>query len=1102
MQRSNANSRPWRYAGLTATDIDGTVSRVYCAQPRPVSAWLQHWNKYKIAGSAGRNRVCMMVERRILRRSLWIVLLLALGTAGIAASQENPGQESQRLHEQALKLYDAGKYQDGIPIEARALAIRENALGATHPLVGDSLENLGNLYSAAGDYAQAESAYQRGLAIRQLQSSSGYQDAVKLLIKLADLYRNTAAYSKAEAVYRRALAICEKDLGPEHAYTASSLYGIASLLATKGDYDQAEPLYQRALAIRERVLGAEHLDTARALGGLANMYRDRGSYAQAIPLYQRAVAIREKVQGAEHPGTAQVLNALAALFKNTGAYAEAELMHKRALAIREKTFGPEHMETAHSLSGLADLYSITGAYARAESMYRRAISIQEKAPNADRTNLAFSLNNFAEMYCDMGRYEQAEPLLRRAVAIADESLGPEHYYTAAMLGSLAKVYAHTGTYAQAKPLLRRAIAINERALGRDHAHTADLVDSLADLYFDAGSHQQALALYQRTLAIYEKALGPEHPYTAGALGKLGTVHWARGAWQPALSMLRRAQRVRARNAQRFLSSGSELRKQGYLQSLAEETYRNVSFSVVRPGDEATMLGLSSVLQYKGRVLDEVSDGVARIRRSVEPADRVLLEQLAQIASQLSVMTYRGSGNLSSQQYRERVAQLATRQEELEAELAGRSIEFRRQSRPVTVATVSRAIPPNAVLVEWFRYSPFDPTRKTLEARWGAPRYVAYVLKRSGHPVAIDIGSAQVVETLVKDFRAALSDAARHDVKERAAALSDRILGPLRSHLLGAEQLLMSPDGALNLVPMAALLDSRGEYLAQHFEVSYLTSGRDLLRIAAEPQSNGDTIVIAAPDYGRPAGPFASSDPLTRPQRSSDLDRGGLIFRPLFYTGLEARGVQSLLELDDASVLLGVQATEANLKRLRSPHILHIASHGFFLSDQQFSQKLGKRFADASIPESLGENPLLRSGIALAGANERRSGENEDGILTALEATQLDLHGTELVVLSACDSGVGEVQNGEGVYGLRRALTLAGAQTQVISLWKVSDQATRTLVVDYYRRLVKGAGRSAALHQAQRAMLRDPVLSHPYYWASLVPIGNWNPLPARHGRVQP
>jgi CHAT domain-containing protein len=253
------------------------------------------------------------------------------------------------------------------------------------------------------------------------------------------------------------------------------------------------------------------------------------------------------------------------------------------------------------------------------------------------------------------------------------------------------------------------------------------------------------------------------------------------------------------------------------------------------------------------------------------------------------------------------------------------------------------------------------------------------------------------------------------------------------------------------------------------------------------------VVVADPDYGKPGAAARPSSTL-QSTRSLDLDRGGLIFRSLASTALEAQDLRGLLKLDAASMLLRQEASESRLKQLKAPLILHIASHGFFLSDQQLSEQMSRRRGARTLPVPMSENPLLRSGLALAGVNERSSGE-DDGVLTALEVTQLDLHGTELVVLSACDSGVGEIQNGEGVYGLRRALTLAGTQTQVTSLWKVSDEGTRHLMVDYYRRLLQGQGRSAALRQVQRAMLEHPVFSHPYYWASFIPIGNWQPLPS-------
>jgi CHAT domain-containing protein len=256
---------------------------------------------------------------------------------------------------------------------------------------------------------------------------------------------------------------------------------------------------------------------------------------------------------------------------------------------------------------------------------------------------------------------------------------------------------------------------------------------------------------------------------------------------------------------------------------------------------------------------------------------------------------------------------------------------------------------------------------------------------------------------------------------------------------------------LNLVPFAALLDDKGEYLAKRFEITYLTSGRDLLRFASESSSRGSTVVVANPAYGKSAAVVAQGKEVPKAKVVAQADGAIQVFKPLPGTAAEAKALQALLKLEDQNVLTGANATEAKLKQLHGPRILHVATHGFFLNDKDMAAVALKPvgFTPDPQPVPMGENPLLRSGLALAGANPRRSGANDDGILTAAEAAQLDLIGTQLVVLSACETGVGEVQNGEGVYGLRRALVLAGAQTQVTSLWKVADEATKELMVDYY-----------------------------------------------------
>lgn len=307
--------------------------------------------------------------------------------------------------------------------------------------------------------------------------------------------------------------------------------------------------------------------------------------------------------------------------------------------------------------------------------------------------------------------------------------------------------------------------------------------------------------------------------------------------------------------------------------------------------------------------------------------------------------------------------------------------------------------------------------------------------------------------------------------------------------------MLSPDGSLNLIPFAALVDEKNRYLVETYSFTYLTSGRDLLRLRAGIQNRQPATIIADPDFGSRNAQGQDSPT----QTISGADFSKIFFSPLPGSEQEARALKEILS--GATVLTKARATETAVKQVDSPAILHIATHGFFLEDTAppaatkdtrllLLQSSNPLRGDASAGRV--ENPLLRSGLGLAGANLKRGGD-DDGILTALEAAGLDLWGTKLVVLSACDTGVGEVRNGEGVYGLRRALVLAGSESQVISLWPVSDTGTRDLMIEYYKALQAGQGRSEALRQVQLKMLARKNRSHPYYWASFIQSGEWASL---------
>lgn len=324
--------------------------------------------------------------------------------------------------------------------------------------------------------------------------------------------------------------------------------------------------------------------------------------------------------------------------------------------------------------------------------------------------------------------------------------------------------------------------------------------------------------------------------------------------------------------------------------------------------------------------------------------------------------------------------------------------------------------------------------------------------------------------------------------------------PVRSLLGRSEHLLISSDGPLNLIPFAALVDEHNSYLVNRYTITYLTSGRDLLRLQVQRASKSPPLVLADPAFGEPALVAASASAGRKSAQNGNgdgeraqVDYSKIFFGPLPGVSDEVRALKKLLP--EATFLTKERATKAALRNVNGPSILHIATHGFFLEEVQSLSENSRETAKGKDETRLGTstvlvaNPLLRSGLALAGANQGSSG-SDDGVLTALEAAGLDLWGTKLVVLSACDTGVGEVKNGDGVYGLRRALVLAGAESQMMSLWPVSDRSTRDLIIGYYRGLIQGQGLGAALRQVQLQMLQNKTYSHPYYWASFIESGEW------------
>ena len=462
-----------------------------------------------------------------------------------------------------------------------------------------------------------------------------------------------------------------------------------------------------------------------------------------------------------------------------------------------------------------------------------------------------------------------------------------------------------------------------------------------------------------------------------------------------------------------------------------------------------------------------------------------------VRGELARLVLRGPGRTPLAEFEQAVAALETREQQLEASLSQQSREYRAQALAVTIDAVQAALPADAVLVEFISYRPFDPLAIKRDARFGPARYVAFVLGRTGAPVSLDIGDAATIDALVDRLRRALRNPKDRDVTGIAREVDAKVMAPVRGRLSNHTKVFLAPDAALNLVPFAALVDEQQRYLVNRFTFSYLTSGRDLLQLLVTSPARDASLVVANPQFDRPGETGAAAG---GEARGADLSRAR--FLPLPGTAGEAAAIGPLLP--GSTVLTGSQATEHAIKAVHGPRVLHVATHGFFLdSATQAAVKDGRLLvmdaAPSATPSVALENPLLRSGLAFAGANKRDGGDGEDGILTALEATALDLWGTRLAVLSACETGVGEARRGDGVYGLRRALVMAGAESQLMTLWQVSDMATRDLMTAYYRGLQRGAGRAEGLRAVQLEMQSTRERRHPYYWASFILSGASGPL---------
>jgi CHAT domain-containing protein len=1054
------------------------------------------------------------MKQRLLQVTLLGVGLLAVAV-GPAQGQDKQGvAETEVPPKQVQALRKAGKLPEAVKVQEKWLEEVKALWGANSEVTAAVMIDLADLHREMKAYTKAEPLYQRSLEIYEASRGKDHLIVAGILNEVASLYQAMGAYAKAEPLYRRRLKIYESQLGKDHPSVAVALSNLASLHQATGQYAKAEPLFRRSLEIWEVKLGKDHPDVADPLYNLASLYQAMGADAKAEPLYQRRLKIREASLGKDHPDVAGALNNLGVLYKAMGADAKAEPLYQRSLKIYEARLGKDHPFVATSLYNLAALYQDQGLYAKAEPLYQRSLAIFEAKRGKDHPDVATCLNNLAVLYNEMGHYWKADPLLQRNLASAESRLGKDHPDVATALNNLAVLYRETGAYASAEPLFQRSLKIYEARLGKDHLAVASALNNLASLYQDMGAYAKAERLHQRSLEIREARLGRDHPDLAIALNNLAELYAAREEWGKASSLTDRARRGARRHLAAVLPALSDADKTTFFQNTAARRDLEAALSLgLAHKSDADLAVLSATWLLNGKTIEQESSAFSVLlsRQSSDPALGKLAKQLLSVRQQLARLSFTSPPPGQEKQRLEQIEELTAQEQELGKQLR----QSGSKAAPpawVELDEVRRALPADAVLIDIAHFRRFDFKGKPRK-KWQEARYAAWVTRKTGPVRLIDLGPADKIDAAVKQFREAMHAAGKRikdDGEEKAEkvlrghldALSKLVLAPLLPHVGTAKRWLVSPDGNLWLVPWEALMLKGGDFAVEKHHISYLTSGRDLIPAPAAKVKPGAPLVLADPDFDLDADKARtaarrllgkSPDEEATRALSSGFRLGTV--RRLPATAGEAAAITLSLKAfagSAPSVYTQAEALEAVVKAARSPRVLVLSTHGFFLADQEVPRddsggagkpKAAKRW----------ENPLLRCGLLLAGCNNAgKATEGDDGVLTGLEVVGTDLRGTELVVLSACETGLGEVQSGEGVSGLRQAFQLAGAQAVVSTLWQVPDKASARLMTFFFQNLGKGMAKGEALRAAKLKLIEerreDYAAAHPFFWAAFTLTG--------------
>lgn len=977
----------------------------------------------------------------------------------------------------------------------------ETSYGPYHPQSVRCLQVTGGILNAAGELAQAEQTYDQ--VVERLGASQTDIDVnvIGALFKLAELYRVLGRYDESKDLLS-GLIHTTLSMGDIAAtYTGKSY--LARVLNNQGDYQKAEDLTQEVLDYGlQNWTETQPVSIYNTLLELGSIYQAQSKLADAEATYEEALQGLVELLGEGHPSSMVARGNLGQIYEMMGLFDQAEPLLKDTLALMESILGEAHADTLSVRNNLALLYESQGNFREAEPLYEKSRTLMIELFGEDHNNPTAVANNLAYLYMLMEEYEKSTGMFEEVIRRWEGIFGPEHQNTLKARNNLGRVYKRQGILDLAEQNISTALELRRSVLGADHIDAIRSMIDLGGVYIDQGRNEEAVTLLTDALALAETELGNLHPYTFDALNYLADVNENMNELQSAVELRELGFARRSDFLDTMLWTTGENAREGYVR-LHRPEFNAYLALLSRIGDERSAQRLiDASLQRKGLLLKVTSEIQQIATMTTDPELSALANELEQARVELASKTLSGPTAETKDNHVQILYELEQRVNEIQGEIGRASVRFRTSIAGSSSDRLTGEMAEDSALVDFLAYE-----------QDGEPKLLAGVITKFGDEVTyhiVNYDNRPEMEEYIGMYREMIQDdlVDEDELAEIGIETYLTVWEPLMDTLEDLDYVYLIPDGLLNIVPFGALMNEDEEYLIQTHDLHMLTSGRDLLPNEFD-LAVGEYLVMAGPDYDSDKVVSADVMEAAAGRRSAALQMGirgagsglrGLNFAPL--PGAEEEGkiiIDRVVSNDGASEnFFGNEAQEQILVDMNAaPEILHVATHGFFLKpDEGLRKRLLKamRGTEVHVPPP-GDNPMLRAGLAFAGINTNAQflGDIEttnDGVLTALEVLDLNLSGTKLVVLSACETGLGEIHEGEGVYGLRRSFQEAGVAEVVSSLWEVSDAGTQALMTDFYDKMLNGQPAREALRETQLEMIEDPQWGYPYIWSAFMIVGSY------------